>query len=607
MTGLIYCIGFRASGKSTYGAALGNRLGFPVYDLDDLIAARAGRPIDRLFVAEGEARFRQREQETLRSLLSSREGRQQSTVVILGAGFSLETLPTIIQPEDVVIWLTRPTDGQPRPLAGRPRLRPDLSEAEEWAQLFAERRPMYAAVATHIWRTGEDEPPAVAVDRLLLEIPRLMPAVRIRPADPVCWHGTISASKSELLRALVLAAQSDRPVTIDGHSRCDDVTVMCRALRLLGVRIEETADSFTIIPPRNGLGLPNDTVVHVDAGASAAACRFLMPLLAKVPGRFLLDGTPRLRARPLAPLVDAVRAMGGIVNYVELPGFAPLRIDGGGFGTVNAGLIHLDDVPSSQFASALLLSGAGLPFPPALKGEPIGSRPYLTLTVEMLRRCGIAATTGGLAPHSRVRAECIPVDADAGSASYLLAAGALGGEVIVDGYPSRPLQADRVFLEYLTAMGIRVRDHGATVSAHRGSIRPFSVDVRDCPDLAPLLAVLATFAEGKSRITGAPHLRQKESDRIEDLAIELSAVDVAVETLPDGLTVHGRGPGTIRIGAATSLNPHSDHRLAMSMALLAFHGFPVTIADPGVVTKSFPEFWLTLAASGCAIQPIYAR
>lgn len=598
MSNRIVLIGHRGSGKTTHGRALATALGRPFVDLDAEIARAAGGTVSELFAHSGEAGFRTREWATFQAL-----GREPGPVVVaLGGGFPVEQLNGILQREDIVIWLRRSSDGLPRPFEGRPRLYPQLAEPEEWARLYDERTPRYAAAATLVWDVADGEVPETTAQRFLFSNPRLAPAFQVHAVQPFRWSGVLPASKSELQRAFILAAQADQPIAIAGTSRCDDVRVLMTALQHLGVTIHERKGGWEVVPPGGGLADRGNHGVEINVGASGAVLRFLIPLLAKARGTFTLCGTPRLHERPLAPLLDAVRRLGGRVACLNREGYLSVRVTGPGFGTVPAGAIPLDVSQSSQFASALLLAAIGLP--EGLRLDCRGtarSRPYLAMTLDLLRQCGINTTAYVVPPNARVEAASIAVEADASSAAALLAGAAIAGEATIRNYPRLARQADRVFLHHLRQIGAGVEERQATVRVTRRTLRPFTIDCGDCPDLAPVLAVLATFAHGTSRIAGAPQLRWKESDRIGDMATELQKVGARIEIMDDGFVVHGAPSGIT--AAATPLDPHDDHRLAMALPLLAFHGRPVTILHPGVVTKSFPEFWLTLVTAGIAITP----
>lgn len=609
MRGNIYLIGQRGCGKTRFGQQLAERLGRPFIDLDQRIADAVGQPIDAFLTTHGEVAFRDCERRCLEACIAMTDDAPHvRAVVAIGAGCPPEVLAQCSTPADHIVWLRRPSDGAPRPLDGRPRLRPHLSETDEWAVLWRERRPGYARMATVVWEVADDASATVAIAQLQLLLPGVAQGMRITAGPERLWRGRVPSAKSELLRALILAAQATHPIRIDGHSRCDDVRVLCTALRTLGVQIALADEETTVTPPAGGLATSGQSAVTtIDAGASAAVLRFLIPLLAKSQGTFIVRGTPRLHTRPIAPLVDAVRRLGGRIDYLEAPGYPPLQITGGGFGSIDPGIIAIDGQTSSQFASALLLSSIDLPHALRLAPTDTVSIPYLDMTRTMLSATGVQCGAFTVPARAHITAERIATESDADCAAVLLAFGAIGGAAVVENYPQSSRQAGCQFLTHLANMGVDVEEHGTSVRVRRTRLRPFTINCRDCPDLAPLLAVCATFANGTSRITGAPHLRLKESNRIDDLVTELQKIGGAIDAEDDGLVIGSLGDGSLAIGEQHMFNPHHDHRLAMCCSLLALHGRPVTIGDPGVVTKSFPEFWSCLAAAGCVIEPTYAR
>jgi 3-phosphoshikimate 1-carboxyvinyltransferase len=371
----------------------------------------------------------------------------------------------------------------------------------------------------------------------------------------------------------VCAALARQPSTLTGALLADDTEAMVVCLRRLGTRIE--VDGTTMVVTRR----PWTDAATLDARLSGTTARFLIPVAALGSGRYRIDGAPPLRARPMGPSLDALRALGAEVTGEQLP--VEVR------GPVMGGTVEVAGNESSQFLSGLLLAGAAMPR--GLRVElttPLVSKPYVELTTAVMRAFGaevdglhvrFTGYTGG--PHH--------IEPDASAASYFFAAAAItGGEVTVEGIGSDSRQGDAAFVDVLERMGAEVeRSATATTVRGTGTLFGIEVDMADISDTAQTLAVVAPFAVSPTRITGIGFIRQKESDRIGGTVRELLRAGIRAEEQPDGLVVHPGSPHPARI------ETYDDHRMAMSFALLGLTAPGIEIADPDVVAKTFPGFW----------------
>ena len=395
-------------------------------------------------------------------------------------------------------------------------------------------------------------------------------------------------SKSLSNRYLALALLSGRPTRIESLLEAEDTEVFLAALGALGWRVVRDAGVTTLEPG------PPPAGGRISCGASGTMLRFLLGALCAVDGRWRLDGTPRLRQRPLAPLIAALRSLGASIRCLERDGHAPLEIRGG---ELAGGAARLDAGLSSQFASALLMAATRARAPVEVTLERLASGPYLDLTVEALAafgarvespRAGVFRVTPGLAGRERVR-----VAGDYSSAAYWVAGvGVAGGEVELIGLEPGSRQADREFLDVLAAMGVELRWCGDLLRA-RGDGRLTAVD-RDLsrmPDQVPTLAALAPFADGVTRIRDVPHLRLKESDRLAAVTAGLRAAGASVTEEADGLVIPGVWARRTPPAAPVTLDPVDDHRLAMSFAILGLRRPGISVSDADVVAKSYPGFW----------------
>jgi 3-phosphoshikimate 1-carboxyvinyltransferase len=325
--------------------------------------------------------------------------------------------------------------------------------------------------------------------------------------------------------------------------------------------------------------------------------RFMTAAACVVPGCWTLDGSARLRARPLAPLIAALRALGGSVECLETEGHAPLRVTGAG---LKGGRVTLDAGDSSQYLSALLVAASRARAELEVQVERLTSAPYVELTVAALAEFGVeverpASDRYRLRPASMNGAE-VEVEADASAACYAGAAAALtGGRVTIRGLRRDSRQGDLGFFELLRRMGAEVSWEGNHLEvAGHGGLAAVTADLSATPDQVPTLAALAPFAEGTTRITGVPHLRLKESDRLWAMSVELQRLGATVVERPDGLEIAGVWARQRPPGEAVEVASHDDHRIAMSLAVAGLRRPGVSVAEPQVVAKSYPAFWRDL-------------
>jgi 3-phosphoshikimate 1-carboxyvinyltransferase len=424
--------------------------------------------------------------------------------------------------------------------------------------------------------------------------PRPIPAGRVARG-----RLTPPPSKSVTHRYLDLTLLSGREATVRRPLLAEDTRLFLDALAALGWRVEASEEAARLTPPAR----PPDAA-QIFCGNAGTLFRFLTATLTVLPGRWRLDGTPRLRERPVAPLVAALRALGARIEPAAAGG-APLAIDGG---ALAGGRAILDAGESSQYLSALLMAGLCAEGPVELAVPALTSRPYVALTRDAIRRFtppGTADPVEELAGAYRVRpARPVPppdlvVEGDFSAACYPAAAAALtGGQVVLEGLAPDSAQGDRGFLDLLARMGARVAWRDGAVEVEGGELTGLAVDLSALPDQVPTLAALAPFAKGATCIYNVSHLRIKESDRLRALAAGLGRLGVPVEELPDGLRIPGCWAGGAPpfpvgspAGEPVTLDPVGDHRIAMSFALVGLRRPGVAVAHPEVVAKSYPGFW----------------
>ncbi len=412
----------------------------------------------------------------------------------------------------------------------------------------------------------------------------------------------VPPSKSVTHRVLNLALLAERPLIVESPLIADDTRLFLAALEACGWGVEAVEqgergmDEVRLVPGARGSN--DSSPIEIFCGNAGTMYRFLVATLVAIPGEYRLDGMPRLRERPIGPLVDAVRRLGGEIDYLGNEGYGPLAIRGG---TLRGGTTGLDAGSSSQYLSALLMAGLRAKEPTVVELSALTSEPYVDITLDWVRRFGGRAER--LAPD-RFRVEPSPelgvgldrvrVEGDWSAAAYPAAMAALcRGTVHLLGIDRDSAQGDRAFVDLLGTMGAEVAWKGENLRVSgTGRLIGLSVDLGAMPDQVPTLAALAPFSEGTTRITGVPHLRIKESDRLHAMAVGLAALGVPVRELPDGLEIEGVWAGRDDLPIETvTIDPFDDHRIAMSFALLGLRRPGVTIAEPGVVAKSYPDFW----------------
>jgi 3-phosphoshikimate 1-carboxyvinyltransferase len=401
---------------------------------------------------------------------------------------------------------------------------------------------------------------------------------RATPVDAVV---SLPGSKSMTARALVLAALADGPSRLVRPLRARDTELMAAGLRALGTGIADDEDDWRVTPA------PLRGPAEVDAGLAGTVLRFLPPVAALASGAVSFDGDERLRERPNAGLIEGLRALGVRVDDGGR-GRAPFTVPGAG--RVHGGAVTVDASESSQVVSGLLLAAArfeqGLDL--ALAGG-VPSMPHVEMTVTTLREHGVGVErtpAGWRVSPGPVAARDVVVEPDLSNAAPFLAAALVtGGRVTVRDWPAVTTQPGAQLDRLLTLMGadvVRTPD-GLQVTGGAG-IRPLVADLGEVGELTPVLAALCALADGPSRLTGIGHLRGHETDRLQALDEVLGAVGARVEQLPDGLAIE---PGAPRPAA---LDSYADHRMVMAAAVLGLAVDGVTVAGPGAVTKTLPDF-----------------
>jgi 3-phosphoshikimate 1-carboxyvinyltransferase len=416
----------------------------------------------------------------------------------------------------------------------------------------------------------------------------------IRPRGALAAVVRVPGSKSLTNRALVAAALASGESHLEGGLRSDDTTVMIEALRALGCAIELGAEAWRVRGLAGKLASP---AAPLFAGNSGTTARFLTAAATLADGPVVIDGTARMRERPIGDLVDALVQLGARVRVTGRDGCPPVRVEGGG---LPGGRALIDASRSSQYVSAVLLAAPWAPagVELAFRDGKLVSRPYVELTLQLVRAFGAVAgwsDDGGLRvePGHPYRGRRYAIEPDASAAVYPLCAAAIaGGHVRVVGLPADSIQADLAILPILERMGCRVArgPQGLEVAGPAGRLRGVDVDMNALPDAALALAVVALFAEGPTRIRNVANLRIKETDRLAALEQELRKLGATARAGSDFLEIV---PGPPR---PAEIDTYADHRMAMAFALAGLRIPGVAIRDPGCVSKTWPEYFSLLEA-----------
>lgn len=427
----------------------------------------------------------------------------------------------------------------------------------------------------------------------------MTPPLTIHPISGISGTIRLPGSKSISNRALLLAALSQGETTLLNLLDSDDTRHMLTALKTLGVDCEHRPEDATCRV--TGLGGPfqpqNASAQEIFLGNAGTAMRPLTAVLALSPLDSILTGEPRMEERPIAHLLESLRALGADITCSKEEGYPPLGIRGR---RLPGGSVAIDGSVSSQFLTALLMAA------PLLDGdltiEIIGdlvSKPYIDITLALMKTFGVEVShqnhetfhlRGGQRYSSPGR---FLVEGDASSASYFLAAAAIkGGTVRVEGIGEGSLQGDTAFATVLAEMGAQVTFAADHITVTRGGqLRAIDQDLNAIPDAAMTIATTALFAEGTTTIRNIANWRVKETDRLTAMAAELRKVGAVVEEGSDYLSI--TPPGQL---VHAEVETYDDHRIAMCFSLVALSDTAVTILDPGCTSKTFPDYFDQLAS-----------
>lgn len=420
----------------------------------------------------------------------------------------------------------------------------------------------------------------------------MVESLLMEPCGPVRGSIRPPGSKSITNRALICAALASGRSQLTGVLDSEDTRVMFEALGQLGIPMAfDPADRLISVrgcggkvPARGG---------QLEVANSGTTARFVVALATLGEGTFRIDGSPRMRERPIEDLLAALRSLGADVASLEGTGCPPVLIRAAG---LRGGKSTVAGNISSQFLSGLLMAApyAEQTVEIRVEGELV-SRPYVQMTLAVMQAFGVEVQSDGdqgftIPVGGGYRGCDYAIEPDASAASYFFAAAAItGGRVTVEGLSRASLQGDVAFVEVLRQMGCEVHYDADAITVTGGRLRGVRVDMNPISDTVQTLGAVALFAEGDTTITGVAHARHKETDRIAALATELRKLGAGVDEHHDGLTIR---PAALQ---GAEMATYDDHRMAMSLALVGLRVPHVRILDPGCTAKTYPGFFADLA------------
>ena len=421
-------------------------------------------------------------------------------------------------------------------------------------------------------------------------------SLRLEPIQRISGTIALPGSKSLSNRVLLLAMLAEGETLIENLLDSDDVRRMVEALHTLQIPLQEDRDEHRIRVTGQAGKIPVKGA-ELFLGNAGTAIRPLTAALAIGSGRFVLDGIPRMRQRPIQDLLDGLQQLGVEARSLEGTGCPPVEILANG---LPGGTTRLSGAISSQYLSAILLAAPYAQRPvEVIITDKLVSIPYVEMTLQLMKRFGVTADYDPSYTWFRINAQQVYqspgsyyVEGDASSASYFLAgAGITGGTVTVQGCGSESLQGDSRFANVLEQMGAKVewQPHQITVTG-RG-LQGVDVDMNQMPDAAMTLAVAALFAKGSTAIRNIYNWRVKETERVQAVTTELRKLGAVVEEGRDFIVIHP--PSKLK---EASIATYDDHRMAMAFSLAACGQVPVTIEDPDCVRKTFPDYFTQLAS-----------
>lgn len=416
--------------------------------------------------------------------------------------------------------------------------------------------------------------------------------IEIKPVKNLNAVVKVPGSKSYTNRALIIGALAEGNTVINNALFSDDTKYMISALKDLGIEGSEDQDKKRISVNGKG-GKIFAKTCSLFVGNAGTAMRFLTAILTLGNGSYKIDGVERMRGRPIQDLLDGLNQLGAATVSINGTGCPPVLIKAN---SLKGGVCSINGNLSSQYISAILMAA-----PYACSDVTINiignlvSKKYVDMTLALMQYFGVSVQNRSyreffIKNNQRYAAREYYVEADASSASYFLAAAAItGGKVRIEGLGNNSVQGDACFADLLERMGCRIRKEKDFIEVEGGELKGIDADMSDMPDTAQTLAVVAPFANGKTRIRNVENLRIKETNRIAAVVNELKRLGVKCAEYDDGFEIEPSTPHPAEI------ETYDDHRMAMSFSLIGLRVNGIKIKNPECVNKTFPDFFKELA------------
>ena len=398
----------------------------------------------------------------------------------------------------------------------------------------------------------------------------------------------ILGSKSYTNRALIIASLAEGKTILHNPLYSDDTKYMMESLEKLGIKFEKKEKDLIVYGNGGKFELKDN--VELFCGIAGTTSRFLTGLLALFDKDVVITGEGKILERPIGELVEGLKQIGVKIDYLGNIGSLPLKGNGK---NINSNEISIDGSISSQYFSALMMIA------PLLKNGLIInvlnkqiSKSYIDITIDIMKSFGVEVINNNynqyIIKQSKYKAINYNIEGDWSSVSYFACIGALhDGSIEISNVNNNSVQGDKNFVKLIEKAGGIVEYKKNSIIVKKGEITPIEVDMEQMPDTAMSLAVLLSFANGKSKITGLSTLKNKETDRLQALHQELRKISIESEIGDDYIIIHGGNNHKV-VG---SIETYNDHRIAMSMAIAGTVIGDLEILKPEVVNKSFPEFW----------------
>jgi len=403
-------------------------------------------------------------------------------------------------------------------------------------------------------------------------------------------------SKSVTNRALIMGALIKNPVIIHSPLWSEDTEAMVGGLNTLGIKTIHCKNSIHVI---GNIYDVKDNEFEINTNHSGTTIRFITALCSLVSGKKRIFGSSSLNKRPIGDLINALRLLGADIQYEDTDGYPPILINSK---SLKNGSINMKADISSQYVSALLMTGPAIGGLEIRLSTPQISRSYIDLTIEMMHAWGVhvkneAYRTYSIDSNQEYTLDEYLVEGDYSAASYFAAIAALThSKITLKNLTQNSQQGDIAFFKILRSMGNEISYHAKEVVVSGHGVQPIKMDMEMCPDQAQTLAVLAAFAKGKTVMTGVRSLRFKETERVKAVQAELEKMNIKTESPDvDTLIIHGGNP------KPATIDTYNDHRMAMSFAVAGANLTGMKINNPEVVKKTFPEFWNSLREIGISV------